>query len=126
MTEVAQVPSVLDHSMDEPAVSDGENNEVETMNTKEDHAEEEVSEEKTEMTPHAVDDEDGSNQTESTQTNGVEEESDESKDQTPKPVNGVAQDAEAKEDTQPETNEDSNVSEFALRKEARDVFIGHQ
>lgn len=125
MTEVAQVAAVIDHDMDDLSASDGENKENEVMNEEEDHAEEEepeALEEETEKTPHTVD-EDGSNQTETTQTNGVNEESHVKKDPTPKAVNGVAKDAEAKQDTQPETNEDSNVSEFALKKEARKVFM---
>lgn len=122
MTEVAQVVAVIDHDMDDLAVSDGENKENETINVKEDHAEKEGSEEETEKTPHTVDD-DGSNHTETTQTNGVKEESDERKDQTPKAVNGVAKDTEEKQDSQPETNEDLNMSEFDLKKEARKVFV---
>lgn len=122
MTEVAQVAAVIDHDMDDLVVSDEENKENEIMKEKEDHAEKEGSEEETEKTPHTVD-EDGSNQTETTQTNGVNEESDEKKDQTPKAVNGVEKDAETKQETQPETNEDSNMSEFALKKEARKVFM---
>lgn len=123
MTEVAQVAAVIDQDMDDLAVSDGENKENEIMNVEKDPAEkEEGSEEETEKTPQTVD-EDGSNQTETTQTNGVKEESDEKKDDTPKAVNGVAKDEETKQDTQPETNEDSNMSEFALKKEARTVFM---
>lgn len=125
MTEVAQVAAVIDHDMDDLAASDGENKENEAMNVEEDNAEEEAPEaleEKTGKTPHTVD-EDGSNHTETTQTNGMKEESDVKKDQTPKAVNGVAKDAETKQETQLETNEDSNMSEFELKKEARKVFV---
>lgn len=117
MTEVAQIADVFDHDMDDLAASDGENKENEVMNAKEDHAEEEVPEELEEKTV------DGSNQIETTQTNGMKEESDVKKDQTPKAVNGVAKDAETKQETQPETNEDWKMSEFDLKKEACKVFM---
>lgn len=125
MTELAQVADVIDHDMDDLTASDGENKENEVMDEEEGYAEDEepeVLEEKTEKTPDIVD-EDGSNKTEMTQTNGMKEESDEKTDPPPQAANGVAKDTESKQNTQPETNEDSNMSEFALKKEARKVFM---
>lgn len=122
MTEVAGLATVFDHDMDDLAASDGEDKENEFMNEEEDHDEVEVSKEKTEKTPHTVG-EDGSNQTETINTNGIKEDCDVKKDQTPKAINGVAKDAEKKQDTQPETNEDPNISEFELKKEARKVLM---
>lgn len=129
MTEVAQLATVIDHDMDDLTASDGENKENELTNEEEeeeeDQAEEEVSEgseEKTEKTPHTIDG-DGNSQTKTTQTNGVKEDSDEKKDMTPEAVNGVAKDTQTKQDTQTETNEDSNMSEFDLKKEVHKVLM---
>lgn len=113
MTEVAQVAAVVDDDMDdvtnedEHCVSDGENKENDVPNAKEDADEDDGSKEKT------------VHKTDTTQRNGVKEE----KDKASKAVNGVTKKTETEQKMQPNTNEDSNMSDLALKKEASDEFM---
>lgn len=136
MTEVAQVAAVVDHDMDdvtsedEHNMSDAENKEEDITYEEDDVHENNASEEKNEKTrkrmeegkPCCVNDE-ASNKTEKTHRNGVKQkENDNESDERSEAVNGVAQDAETKEDAQPNTNEDQNISDVSLKKEASEEF----
>lgn len=118
MTEVAQVAAVVDHDMDdvtnedEHCVSDGENKENDFPNVKEGGEEDDGSKEKTVHDDESI-------KTGTTQRNSVKEE----KDKASKAVNGVTKKTETKQKTQPDTNEDSNMSDLALKKEASDEFM---
>lgn len=118
MTEVAQVAAVVDHDMDdvtnedEHCVSDGENKENDVPNAKEDADEDDGSKEKTVHDDESI-------KTDTAQKNVVKDE----KDKAPKAVNGVTKKTETEQKTQPNTNEDSDISDLALKKEASDEFM---
>ncbi|XP_070765341.1 nexilin [Enoplosus armatus] len=125
MTEVAQVAAVVARDMDDVTnedalnVSDAENKE-DDVTCEEDDAVVNEDKEKSEKT-HVADeklchtDDEASNET---HMNGVEENhTAEEKNERSEGVNGVAQDTEKKEDDQPDTNEDQNISDVTFKKE---------
>lgn len=118
MTEVAQVAAVADHDMDdvtnedEHCVSDGENKENDVPSAKEDADEDDGSKEKTLHDDESI-------KTDTRQRNDAKEE----KDKASKAVNGVTKKTKTEQKTQPDTNEDSNISDLALKKEASDEFM---
>ncbi|XP_035503872.1 nexilin isoform X2 [Scophthalmus maximus] len=123
MTEVAQVAAVVAHDMDnvtnenEHSTSDAENKDDNVTQEEDDVAvnEDDDAEETSEKSPQKEDEEpchtndDESNETDKPRVNGVEHEENEKK--------VVAQDGEKKDDAQPDTNEEQNVSDVILKKE---------
>lgn len=139
MTEVAQVAVVVAHDVDdvtnenEHSVSDAENKEDDMTHEEDDAAvnEDDDTGEESEKTLHKEDKEpchmndEESNETDKPHMNGVEHKEDETADkksERSEAVNGVARDREKEEDAQPETNEDQNMSDLALKKEVRQKF----
>ncbi|AWP10921.1 putative nexilin [Scophthalmus maximus] len=123
MTEVAQVAAVVAHDMDnvtnenEHSTSDAENKDDNVTQEEDDVAvnEDDDAEETSEKSPQKEDEEpchtndDESNETDKPRVNGVEHEENEKK--------VVAQDGEKKDDAQPDTNEEQNVTDVILKKE---------
>ncbi|KAM9357556.1 nexilin isoform 2-T2 [Symphorus nematophorus] len=127
MTEVAQVGAIVAHDMEdvfneeEQNMSDAENKEDDVIHQED--AAEDKSEKMSNMEdkkPSDMNDE-ASNETDKTHMNGVEHKENnsenETKDERSEAVNGVAQDGKTKTDEQPDTNEDQNTSDLALKKE---------
>lgn len=126
MTEVAQVAAVVAHDMDnvtnenEHSTSDAENKDDNVTQEEDDVAvnEDDDAEETSEKSPQKEDEEpchtndDESNETDKPRVNGVEHEENEKK--------VVAQDGEKKDDAQPDTNEEQNVTDVILKKEVRE------
>ncbi|GLD50107.1 nexilin-like protein [Lates japonicus] len=122
MTEVAQVADVVAHNMDdvtsenEHSLSDAENKEDDTAVDKDDVAEEKS--EKTSRKEEKNDEE--SNETDMPHVNGVEHKDNNTaneKKERSEAVNGVAEDGETKKHPHPDTNEEQNMSDVALKKD---------
>lgn len=129
MTEVAQVAAVVAHDMgdvtneDEHNMSDAENKEDDMAHEEDDAVvdEDEENEKASHMEdkkPRHMNDEAG-DETDKTRVNGVKHKGNDTadeKNERSEAVNGVAQDTEKKLDAS-DTNEDQNISDFALKKE---------
>ncbi|XP_051233421.1 nexilin isoform X3 [Dicentrarchus labrax] len=122
MTEVAQVAAVVAHDMDdvtnedEHNVSDAENKEDDMTHEEDVVNEDDAAEEKSEETSHMEDKKICSGNDEETDKghmNGVEHKEEDDRSDA---VNGVEQDGVTKEDAQPDTNEDQDISDLALKK----------
>uniref|UniRef100_A0A4W6FF80 Nexilin (F actin binding protein) n=1 Tax=Lates calcarifer TaxID=8187 RepID=A0A4W6FF80_LATCA len=122
MTEVAQVADVVAHNMDdvtsenEHSLSDAENKEDDTAVDKDDVPEEKS--EKTSCKEEKNDEE--SNETGVPHVNGVEHKDNNTaneKKERSKAVNGVTEDGETKKHPHPDTNEEQNISDVALKKD---------
>ncbi|XP_022605022.1 nexilin isoform X2 [Seriola dumerili] len=136
MTEVAQVVAAVVHDMDDVtnenvhSMSETESKVDDMTHEENDVAvnEDDDTEEKSEKASHTEDkkpchtnDEEKSDETDKPHMNGVEhKENDTAKEKNEKSgaVNGVSQDRKKEEeDAQPDTNEDQNMSDLALKKE---------
>lgn len=125
MTEVAQVAAVVDHDMDngmnedEHSMSDAENKDDDMTYEREDVNENNACEEKSEKLSHKEEDKACSvkdkaiNKTEKTHTENVKQKENDKRERD----ESVAQDAE-KKDAQPNTNEEQDMSDLSLKKEA--------
>ncbi|XP_034556062.1 nexilin isoform X2 [Notolabrus celidotus] len=134
MTEVALHATVDLEDVaneNEQNMSDEEDKEDETVHNEDDEevCDDDEAEEKSDERSQAEDkkprhttDKD-SEETDKTQMNGVddkdnnEDNNEENKENKRSGVNGVAKDNEKKEDAEPDTNEDQNISDFAFKKE---------
>lgn len=126
MTEVAQVAAVVAHdnmdnitNEDEHTVSDEENHEDDKTHEEDDVNEDDAAEEKSDMKSNTKE----RNETEKTEMNGVKhEENNNEKDGGSEAVNGIEKDADEKQKEQPDTSEDQNISDVAMKKEVSDKF----
>lgn len=122
MTEVAQVEDIFGYDAEDVTNENEENtsgteNKVDDITHKEDNVSVNEPEETSEKTSQTEDkkpyhkNDDTSEETDETQVNGVED-----KENRTDTVNGVTQE---KEDSQPNANEEQNISDLALKKQVR-------
>lgn len=117
MTEVAQVAAAVAHNVDDVA----NENEFDVTHRKDDKA---INEDDTEKTSHTEDkkqceNNDKGSKTDETHMNGVEHKdrnADNKKNEGSEAVNGEEEDTD-NEQAEPDTNEDQNLSDLAMKKQ---------